>query len=201
MYGSNPIETGNFDTEKTLKIIESTLKKCVNVLPPPKPINVFVFRSFNRFILEKLYGSSGFAPMKNFLFLYIVPSSDLSAFLPMTVAHEYNHAVRFNYAEWINLSDSLISEGLAQKFAEHIAGGHELMARVLTEKRALDIFKKLTSKQLSSRGSEIYNKLFFEDKEYPLWAGYSIGYHLVNLFLKANKKFTWKDITKVKSKD
>ena len=48
---------------------------------------------------------------------------------------------------------------------------------------------------------KIYREVFFGNKEYKRWTGYSIGYRLVKEFRKKYPNISWGEIIKMRQKD
>jgi uncharacterized protein YjaZ len=102
----------------------------------------------------------------------------------------------------MTLSDNLIFEGLADNFQINVIKGSSVprWSKSLSQKKAKALYEKL-SNRLGSKDEKEYFKVFFENKEFPLWSGYSIGYWIVKSFMKNNPKNNWVEIMKIKSDD
>lgn len=60
-----------------------------------------------------------------YIFTWLVPSEHTKRRLPVALAHETNHNVRFQFIKWhndITLAEMMISEGLAENFATYLYG-------------------------------------------------------------------------------
>ena len=55
----------------------------------------------------------------------------------------------------------------------------------------MKIFYKLKDR-LDDDSFETYNEIFYGKGGYPLWAGYTIGYYLIEDYLKKQKDIDWK---------
>lgn len=53
--------------------------------------------------------------------------------------------------------------------------------------------------QLSSDDPELFQKLMFGGGDFPRWSGYTIGYHIVQDFLKNNNDYSIEEWTKLSS--
>ena len=146
-------------------------------------------------------GVSGYTPWKKSILIYLNPTKNLENELKKTLCHEYNHAVIRNYHNWSTILDSLVFEGFAEHFREKVIGGKKASwAKALSKKRALLIFNRIKDR-LNSRNQQLYYDLFFGSKKYPRWAGYSIGYSIVEDYLKKQKNVNWNEVVKLKPKE
>lgn len=111
------------------------------------------------------------------------------------LVHELCHAARWGKNnEWINtLFDLLIFEGLAVKFA----------ADFIENKKECQFYMDTILKRSDSDNEKIYNSIKdkLNDNSYnyeeifvgdgikmPYWSGYSLGYYLINKYLKKTGK-------------
>lgn len=190
------IPTASFNRREIIKIIRSTLLSCCRVLPTDK-ITVFVFPTFSTFVAKKMSGATGYTPWKGVILLFINPrSTNWKRALPKTIAHEFNHAVVLKYQKWTTLLDSMIFEGLAEHFKEAIfGGGRSPWTKALPLPESRVAFARLR-KNITSASPKLYYKVFFENKTYPRWTGYTIGYHIVEQFIKSEPSVPWEKLVK-----
>ncbi len=191
----------NFDKKKIVKIITNTIISCYKILPY-RPAEIFVFPTFSKFVKKKMSGTTGYTPWKNTILIFINPSSSTwEKALPATIAHEFNHSVILQYHQWRTLLDSLIFEGLAEHFiGDVINGKRALWTRSLSIKQSKKLFLEL-KKYLYSKDSKLYQSIFFGDRKYRQWAGYTLGYYIVQSFIKNNPGFSWKRIVTLPPKE
>ena len=74
-------------------------------------------------ILNEGYCGDGGIP--GYIFSWLIPDEYTLGRLPVALAHETNHNVRFQFIEWkndITLGEMMISEGLAENFATFLYG-------------------------------------------------------------------------------
>lgn len=111
------------------------------------------------------------------------------------LVHELCHAARWGKNdEWINtLYDALIFEGLAVSFTDEFCKNqpeHQFYMDTVTGRTDSEnekIFQKLKGKLNSCDYN--YNEIFTGNGEsLPYWAGYSLGYYLVQKYLKKTNK-------------
>ncbi|WP_236560299.1 DUF2268 domain-containing putative Zn-dependent protease [Streptococcus halichoeri] len=67
---------------------------------------------------------SGDGGIPGYIFLSLVPNDYTISRIPSAVAHECNHNIRYQFIEWGkgSLKEMIVSEGLAENFAEKMYG-------------------------------------------------------------------------------
>ena len=123
--------------------------------------------------------------------------------LPVCLAHETNHNVRFQFIQWrndITLGEMIVSEGLAENFATHLFGDDLVGPWVSnTDLQTLgEYIKPLIRENLGVQGMDNLNAWLYGDEMaalqgfepvgMPYCAGYACGYHLVKHYLKKTGK-------------
>jgi len=205
---NNNIISFKIPEEKIVFNIENATIKAYKKLPTADKIRIFVFPTFRLFVKNKMFSVNGWTPYKNAINIYIFPESkDLKTVfqeLKNTVVHEYNHAIRFKYFLLYvksTLIDDIISEGLAENFRMDVLGGKRSpWVTVLKKAETKKIFKQIKP-LLNSKSKDVYYDLFFADRKFPLWTGYTLGYQIVKSFLKRYPKIEWKKIIKLSSEE
>ena len=101
------------------------------------------------------------------------------------------------------LLDSIIFEGLAEHFREQIIGDNQApWTKIFKLHQAGVIFLEMKlANLLPSTNPEIRRGVFFGNKKYICWTGYTIGYHIVKSFLENNLSLGWKEIMARRPKD
>lgn len=190
-----------FNEKRILKIIKRAIILCHKVIPS-ESTKIFVFPTFSTFVRKKMFGTTGYTPWKNTVLIFInFQSRPWESALPQTIAHEFNHSIILKYNNWETLLDSIIFEGLAEYFQEYAIGGKRTRwAKALGVNQSKKLFLKLR-KYLRSKNPRLYRSVFFEDKKYPLWSGYSIGYRIIRSFMENNSGLEWKQIIKLSPKE
>jgi len=189
-----------FQQSKIIRVIKNTLIKCRRLFIPGAPAKIFIFPCFSDFVDKQQEGVCGFVPRQNVIHIYL--SSNAVHFekrLKYTVAHEFYHAISDKYCKKWNKSilGSLISEGLANNFRIMAVGGALTSGLIaLSKKQCQKVWPKI-KKALNSKDPKTFQELFFENKKYPLWSGYALGYQIVKSFLKKNPRIRWTDIVKL----
>lgn len=178
-------------------VIAETFQKCSKHLSPTNnPTYFFVFPWFPDEETKKVFnGVMGWVDYQDTVNIYI-SSSYNSKELIETVAHEYNHAVWYHHhgGHQQTLFESMIIEGLAEHFREQTVGGETaLWCKALSSDESQEMFQKLKP---YFNETNMYESVFFGDKDYKKWTGYSVGYWFVNEQLKKLKSLDWNEVMK-----
>ncbi|NMM63943.1 DUF2268 domain-containing protein [Clostridium sp. P21] len=133
----------------------------------------------------------------------IIPNEKSLKMLPVALAHEANHNVRWQFMKWSNkitLGDMIVSEGLAENFAAFMFGEDKIGVWVTsTTKETLENVIKPAIKE--NINCDDFNKLsvFLYGDEImalngsvqvgmPYCGGYACGYSLIKYYLKKTGK-------------
>lgn len=193
-----------FPVKGIISAIKKSLQKAYLVLPSKKFIKIFIFPTLQTFVKNRMFGSSGYTPSKDSIHIYLsanpVSRNKMVSAVKKTLVHEYNHAVRLQHflnLPSMTLLETLIFEGLAENFTTEMTDKKlSPWASALTEKSAREIFKKI-KRLLGSNSKKTYYSVFFENKRFPLWTGYSIGYWMVKNFRQRNQNVKWPEIIRI----
>lgn len=152
-------------------------------------------------IMSNNYSGDGGIP--GYILGSLVPSEYTMHRLPVALAHETNHNVRFQFEKWTNditLGAYMISEGLAENFATSIYGEEMLGPWVAkTDAQTLNEYiKPLVKDALNAQGFDNISAYMYGDKMakmqnffpvgLPYCAGYACGYYLIKYYLKKSGK-------------
>lgn len=133
----------------------------------------------------------------------LVPSEYTKLRLPVVLAHETNHNVRFQFEKWkndITLGEYMVCEGLAENFATMLYGEENTGPWVTrTDIETLnDYIKPLMCDALHVCGFDNITAYMYGDEMaqmrnfipvgMPYCAGYACGYHLVKYYLQKTGK-------------
>lgn len=144
-------------------------------------------------------GYCGDGGIPGYIMTWLIPNEYTISHMASAVAHEVNHNVRFQYQKWhndITLGEMIVSEGLAENFAEKVKGKELIGPWVLNTKLETlnNIIKPIISKHLDVKGlAEINAYLYGDDMAelqclsgvgLPYCAGYACGYYLIKYFLE-----------------
>ncbi len=148
-------------------------------------------------ILNDGYCGDGGIP--GYIFCWLVPNDYTISQLPVALAHETNHNVRFQFIKWrndITLAEMIVNEGLAENFAAYLYGEEKVGPWVSkTTIESLNghikpiIYKSLDVQGLENITAYLYGDQMavmqnYEPVGLPYCAGYACGYHLVKHYLK-----------------
>lgn len=152
-------------------------------------------------IMNDNYCGDGGIP--GYIFGSLVPSEYTMRRLPVALAHETNHNVRFQFEKWtqdVSLGAYMVSEGLAENFAACLYGEENVGPWVSkTDMQTLnECIKPLMKDALNVRGLEQITAYMYGDEMakmrgffqagLPYCAGYACGYHLIKYYLNKTGK-------------
>lgn len=133
----------------------------------------------------------------------IIPNDTSIKMLPVALAHEANHNVRWQFIPWnanITLADMIVSEGLAENFAAQMYGEDKVGVWIKnTDEETLQtIIKPAIKQNLQEKdfnkvsgylyGDEIMSMRGGTAVGMPYCAGYACGYALIKHYLKKTGK-------------
>lgn len=133
----------------------------------------------------------------------IIPNEKSLKMLPVALAHETNHNVRWQFMKWSNqitLADMIVSEGLAENFAAIMFGEDKIgrWVKNTTAETLEAVIKPAIKENLNNNdfnklsvflyGDETMAMRGVEPVGMPYCAGYACGYHLIKYYLKKTGK-------------
>jgi len=143
-------------------------------------------------------GYTGFGGIPGYVMVNIWPDEQNLPKLPATVAHEFNHQVRLCVDPWridISLAEYIVLEGLAESLAAELYGPEAVGPWVAgLQGERLETAKRLVGQALEVRGFDEAGRYMFGDETVAAWgveslgvpahAGYAVGYHVVQAYLR-----------------
>lgn len=129
----------------------------------------------------------------------IVPNARSLFLLPVALAHETNHNVRWQFMQWssrITLADMIVSEGLAETFAATMFGEKKVgkWVRETTQEVLHQTVKPLIRANLMTSDFQTLSSCLYGDEimalrggqpiGMPYCGGYACGYALIGHYLK-----------------
>ena len=129
----------------------------------------------------------------------IVPNARSLFLLPVALAHETNHNVRWQFMQWssrITLADMIVSEGLAETFAATMFGEKKVgkWVRETTQEVLRQTVKPLIRANLMTSDFQTLSSCLYGDEimalrggqpiGMPYCGGYACGYALIGHYLK-----------------
>ena len=129
----------------------------------------------------------------------IVPNARSLSLLPVALAHETNHNVRWQFMQWssrITLADMIVSEVLAETFAATMFGEKKVgkWVRETTQEVLRQTVKPLIRANLMTSDFQTLSSCLYGDEimalrggqpiGMPYCGGYACGYALIGHYLK-----------------
>lgn len=134
----------------------------------------------------------------------IIPNATSLKMLPVALAHETNHNVRWQFMQWIpgqiTLADMIVSEGLAENQSALLFGEDKIgmWVKNTSEETLNHVIKPVIKKNLSETdfnrlsvylyGDEIMQMRGVKGEGIPYCAGYACGYALIRFYLEKTGK-------------
>ncbi|WP_244668327.1 DUF2268 domain-containing putative Zn-dependent protease [Bacillus sp. NTK074B] len=175
--------------------IQTELQKLMIKYPSHKPIQLELFMSdeHDEFVKEKLGGVSAFTDWSGKMGFIVEASEGVKDTLKSVIFHEYHHHWRMSRLHMTageeTLLDRLVLEGLAEHFVRVELGESFLgpYRDVLSEEEAWALWNTTYRHHINDRG-DVTDQYMFGNKDIdiPFWAGYSLGYYLVESYMKKN---------------
>lgn len=152
-------------------------------------------------ILNEGYCGDGGIP--GYILVWLTPSDYTMSRLPVALAHETNHNIRFQFEKWhndITLAEMMVNEGLAENFATHLYGEENIGPWVSkTDTETLNNYiKPIIHEGLEAQGLDNITAYLYGDEMakmqnyfpvgLPYCAGYACGYHLIKYYLRETGK-------------
>ncbi|HKM22414.1 MAG TPA: DUF2268 domain-containing protein [Lachnospiraceae bacterium] len=129
----------------------------------------------------------------------IIPNEKSLEMLPVALAHETNHNVRWQFMQWspnISLADMIVSEGLAENFEAQMYGEDKIgkWATETTPETLNTVIKPIIKENLKETDFNKLSSYLYGDEimamrgaaplGIPYCAGYACGYQLIQHYLK-----------------
>ena len=177
--------------EEDLRFVAESTVASVKKLLPIKDVDI-VFYENPKGTINEIGGIGGLTPNAHQVFISLNPNHPnfkhaLREDLLFTLAHEFHHTVRWQkQVEGDTLLEALIFEGLADHFAMEVTGRQKPSpwSHALTPEQK-EIFMKKAEQEWNK--PTYNNNLWFfgsEPEKIPRWTGYTLGYDLVDDYLK-----------------
>lgn len=193
--------------ENVVQIVENALKKCnENLSGIDTTVYILPAYPSNDFIKNYMNGVYAFTIGKGKILFQINPLSlKWKGDVPYTVAHEYHHSIwTINNFKWygFNLLELIVFEGKADSFANILYPNFKANWNfALTNDEEQIIWNKIRT-NLKNRNPNFHNKVLYGYyDEFPLWSGYTIGYNIVQEFLKNNINISIEQWTNLSAKE
>jgi uncharacterized protein YjaZ len=176
-------------------VVQSAVQKSGSVLPGPATTVCVLAADSSWTYLKDMHGVGGFTAGAGKIWLSILPGGDWKDWITHGVAHEYHHSVwtalYYKRNPILNMADYLVFEGRADSFANVIDPlRHSPWTAALTRPQERTAWRTI-ERRLQSTDAPLMQGLMFGGAEgVPHWAGYTIGFQIVQSFLKAHPDLT-----------
>lgn len=187
LYRIHQRDAQKIDRAGLLSVLKKAVKKA-NKLLNHADCNILVFADADKVIPEE--GIGGLSWGSDWVRIDVDPNykkgvaKAIAENMPGMIAHELHHVCRGSSVGYGDtLGEALVTEGLAQLFEEFLYPNRKVIyAHYLTPKEVSQAWKKaqplLKSKQYN------HGDWFFGKDELKRWTGYSLGYDIVQQYIK-----------------
>lgn len=186
-----------------IEMIFENTKNTIEEQIPIDNIDIVAVDNKNGIIPEISIGGHTHGP--NFIVLSFDSKSEdfednLQKNFPDQIAHEFHHAARWQQIGYgKTLLEALITEGLACKFALEISGKQQPWTNALRENE-IEKFLEKSREQFDNPNYKHY-AWFYGSDDIPRWTGYSLGFYLVERYLKSHPNETAASLYKTKAQE
>lgn len=193
LYILNASGSLNKFTEKIEDLFPKVVENILNVLPVDN-VDVIVWDNPEWAIEE--YGIGGHTLTPYRIAVSIDPlNKNIEKFFTKrfeaTMLHEFHHVAREQVLgnEPASRLEQSIREGLAEHFEIELTGKKPEVWDTALSKEELNKFIKIANTNKSTEDYFVYDWLFGnKELEIPKWTGYSVGFYLVEEYLKNHSK-------------
>lgn len=176
------------------KEIEDLVKQTLNYLSETlsnEKLKIFVLPNFSEFKIQKMGGLGGLSLGKGVVYTDIFPKKGWKKNFGGMLTHEIAHAVSPFYNPLdMSVGEQIIFDGIAEHFREKFSNSRRSpWTKAISKEKALQIFSEI-KENLDVRDFDYCSEIFYGNGRYPLWAGYTMGYYLIQDYIK-NKRVDW----------
>jgi uncharacterized protein YjaZ len=182
-------------------IVEEALKHASAMLDgPDTTVCIATLNPENTFVREYMNGVTGRTVGSGKILAQVSIQDDWQNWVAYLIAHEYHHSVwtslHYERNEGNDLLNYLVFEGRADSFARLVYPDIEApWIDALTPEQEAQQWRKMES-QLSITDYGIKQRYMFGDgRSVPLWSGYTIGFHIVQSYLRQSPETTLSEWT------
>lgn len=173
----------------TIKAVKEAVRRSRAFSKRKEKLEIYIFPTNSAFIKKRMNGVSGYTPYKNCIHLYIETSLPAKKNVIMeTLAHEFAHTISMRSHSWETLGDSIIFEGLAEHFRSAVIGDTVNTLHISKKFAPTVAMTHFVRQYMGKKDQKYYQKLFFDNKSFPVWTGYKFGYYVISTFEHIYKK-------------
>ena len=188
-------------------LAEEAIQRCAVAMPRPdlnSRVLLLPGDGQERVLTTQMHGVIGISMGSQVLMLFLWPVEGWQQWLGYTVCHEYAHLVRnllfprglsgghlvyLKTQEPETLLDAMIAEGVADTFAMELNPSiRPAWVDALSPQAQEQLWPRVHRRLAVSDPSEIRRILFGDSDRIPLWAGYAIGYRMVQRYLELHPR-------------
>ena len=171
--------------------VRSAVERSQSLLPGPATTVCILAADSSWTYLQDMHGVGGFTAGAGKIWLTILPVEGWNERITNAVAHEYHHSawtkLHSQHDPILNMADYLVFEGRADSFARLIEPqGQSPWTNALTPRQESEAWRTI-QRHLESTDAQLLQGLMLGGAEgVRRWAGYTIGFHIVQAFLKGH---------------
>lgn|GEM_PF-1896396 len=191
------------------EMLRKAYKKISQRLPPPEADKVACVYA-NTWIDAGVHGVVGMCIGDSILIQVNPLILGWKAYVPWVLAHEYNHTIwGYNYYylkrnSSHDLLTAIITEGEADSFAKVVCPEvHPRWLRALTAEQEREQWVALKEYLFCEDNMELHRRFFFGDEKTstPVNTGYTIGFSIVQAYLKARPGVSFTELAGIDAKE
>jgi uncharacterized protein YjaZ len=174
---------------KSLNVaLKEGLRRVSGMLPGPDTTVCVLAADPAAGYMKSMHGVQGITTGAGKIWLLISPDGDWESWVGYNIAHEYHHSAwtarYYDKSAPFELLDYLVFEGRADAFA-HIAypDSPAPWTHALTREQEVQVWSSMRE-ILATTDSRVQHSMMFGDRNVPGWAGYTIGFEIVESYLK-----------------
>ena len=176
-------------------VIVETLERLSKILPgPDTTVCVIPTDPGDPFVTEYMQGVMGAVVGTGRIALQVCPCPGWLERVPAAIAHEYHHSVwlqlKWNEIASFDLLNYLVFEGRACSFSGMLFPGPTApWTEALTPEQEAEQWRNIRD-NLTEDSYEKQAMYMFGGETVPLCTGYTVGFHIVQRFLRSNPQMT-----------
>ena len=179
------------ESDVTDRVLEAAERAAQELPDAPVTICIFAYPpdiESTAFVADVMGGAMGFVDAKGSLWLQLLPTDGWLDEIYPAVTHEYYHAVNYpDASEALTLLDVLINEGLADSFTAILYPDFvPEWTQALSAAQQAAVWPLMKADLDATDSATIDRWLFGDGDEVPRQAGYTIGFEIVQAWLKRN---------------
>jgi uncharacterized protein YjaZ len=179
-----------------LRDLQAAFDKVSAILPGSSTtVCVLAANPRDTFVRDSMRGIAGFTAGAGKVWLQITPEGTWREWLGPALAHEYHHSEwtkrHFDPTRSLDLTQYLLFEGRADSFARlTYPDRHAPWTEALTPAQEIAAWKAMRPHLQTTEFPVMSSFIFGGNGDIPRWAGYTVGFRIVQAFLKLHPSWT-----------